>query len=95
VAVIKSFRDKETQKLFEGRKSRAVSQQAVRRAMRKLAQLDAVEDVGELSLPPGNKLEKLTGERAEQWSVRIDGQYRICFRFRDGHAYDVEATDYH
>lgn len=78
-----------------GRKSKAVSGEAVRRAQRKLAQLDQVERVEELRLPPGNKLHKLGGERQGQWAIRVNDQYRICFRFEDGHAYDVEATDYH
>ena len=78
-----------------GRRSKAVSAEAVRRAQRKLAQLDQVEQVEELRLPPGNKLHKLGGERQGQWAIRVNDQYRICFRFEDGHAYDVEATDYH
>lgn len=78
-----------------GRRSKAVSGEAVRRAQRKLAQLDQIERVEELRLPPGNKLHKLGGERQGQWAIRVNDQYRICFRFADGHAYDVEATDYH
>jgi toxin HigB-1 len=94
--VIKSFKDRETQRLFMGRRSKAVSGEAVRRAQRKLAQLDQVERVEELRLPPGNNLHKLGGERQGQWAIRVNDQYRICFRFEDdGHAYDVEATDYH
>lgn len=93
--MIKSFKDKETQKLFMGRKSNAVSGQVVRRAQLKLAQLDQVEDVEELRIPPGNKLHKLGGDRETQWAISINNQYRICFRFEDGDAYDVEATDYH
>ncbi|MEW6637294.1 MAG: type II toxin-antitoxin system RelE/ParE family toxin [Actinomycetota bacterium] len=93
--MIKSFRDKETQKLFMGRKSKAVSGQAVRRAQRKLAQLDQVESVEELRIPPGNRLHKLTGDREGQWAISINDQYRICFHFENGNAYEVEATDYH
>jgi proteic killer suppression protein len=93
--VIKSFKDKETQKLFMGRKSKAVSGQAVRRAQLKMAQIDLVESVEELKVPPGNKLHKLGGEREGQWAISVNNQYRICFRFEDGDAYDVEATDYH
>lgn len=78
-----------------GRKSRAVSQQAQRKALRKLEQLDSVEGVEEMAIPPSNRLHKLSGDREEQWAVSVDKQYRICFRFEDGHAYDVEATDYH
>ncbi|HZB07830.1 MAG TPA: type II toxin-antitoxin system RelE/ParE family toxin [Rubrobacter sp.] len=95
--MIRSFKDKETQRLFEGRRSRAVSQQARRRAQVKLAQLDRVESVEELAKPPGNRLHKLGGDREGQWAIRIDGQYRICFYFDEsaGEAHDVEATDYH
>jgi toxin HigB-1 len=93
--MIKSFKDKETQRLFMGRKSKAVSGEAVRRAQRKLAQLDQVESLEELRRPPGNRLHKLSGEREDKWAISINDQYRICFRFEDGHAYDVEATDYH
>ncbi len=78
-----------------GRKQKAVSAQAARRAQIKLAQLDQVESVEELKVPPGNRLHKLGGDREGQWAISIDKQYRICFRFEDGDAYDVEATDYH
>ena len=93
--MIKSFKDKETQKLFMGRKSKAVSGQAVRRAQLKMAQIDLVESIEELKVPLGNKLHKLGGEREGQWAISVNDQYRICFRFEDGDAYDVEATDYH
>jgi proteic killer suppression protein len=93
--VIKSFKDKETQKLFMGRRSKAVSEQTARRAQIKLAQLDQVESVEELKIPPGNRLHALGGDREGQWAIRINEQYRICFRFENGDAYDVEATDYH
>ena len=78
-----------------GRRSRAVSGQAVRRAQIKLAQLDQVESVEELKIPPGNRLHALGGDREGQWAIRINDKYRICFRFESGDAYDVEATDYH
>ena len=78
-----------------GRRSRAVSGQAVRRAQVKLAQLDQVESVEELEVPPGNRLHALGGDREGRWAIRINDQYRICFRFESGDAYDVEATDYH
>ncbi|HET7481078.1 MAG TPA: type II toxin-antitoxin system RelE/ParE family toxin [Rubrobacteraceae bacterium] len=69
----------------------------MRRAQLKLAQLDQVGSVEELRKPPGNKLHKLGGDREGQWAIRINDQYRICFRFDNeaGDAYDVEATDYH
>jgi proteic killer suppression protein len=93
--MIKSFRDKETPRLFMGRKSKAVSGEVVRRAQLKLVQLDQVESVEELRLPPGNRLHELGGDRDGQWAININDRYRICFRFEDGDAYDVEATDYH
>ena len=93
--MIKSFEDKETQKLFAGRGSRAVSGPAVRRARIKLELLDGVESVEELRVPPGNRLHKLGGDREGQWAIRVNDQYRICFRFENGDAYDVEVTDYH
>jgi proteic killer suppression protein len=93
--VIKSFKDKETQKLFMGRKSKAVSQGAVQRARRKLAQIEVVGSIEELGRVPGNKLHKLGGKRKGQWAINVDQQYRICFYFEAGDAYDVEATDYH
>lgn len=93
--MIKSFRDKGTESIFRGRGSRAVSEQATRKALRKMKQLDSVESLEEMRFPPGNRLHKLHGDREGQWAVSVDDQYRICFRFEDGHAYDVEATDYH
>jgi toxin HigB-1 len=93
--MIKGFADKETERLFRGRKSRAVPAQIRERALAKLLVLDAATEVEELRVPPGNRLEKLRGERAGQWSIRINQQYRICFSFEGGDAYDVEITDYH
>jgi proteic killer suppression protein len=93
--MIKSFGSKETQKLFMGRKSKAVSGQAARKAQLKLAQLNEAESVEEMAVPPGNKLHKLGGSREGQWAISVNDQYRICFRFEDGDAHDVQATDYH
>ena len=93
--MIKGFADKETERLFRGRKSRAVPAQIRERALAKLLVLDAATEVEELRVPPGNRLEKLRGERAGQWFIRINQQYRICFSFEGGDAYDVEITDYH
>lgn len=64
-------------------------------ARRKLTQLNRVRDLRELSVPPGNRLERLRGDRVEQHSIRINDQYRICFRWENGYADDVEVTDYH
>lgn len=78
-----------------GRRSRAVPGGVARRALLELAQLDRVESVEELKVPPGNRLHKLGGDREGRWAISINEQYRICFRFEDGDAHDVEATDYH
>ena len=93
--MIKSFADRETERLFRGRGSRAVPTQIRERALAKLLTLNAVNDVEELRVPPGNRLEKLRGDREGQWSIRINQQYRICFAFEGGDAYEVEITDYH
>lgn len=93
--MIKSFADKETRKLFEGGKSKAVPPDVRERAESKLAILDAATDLEDLRVPPGNRLEALKGDRAGQHSIRINRQYRVCFVWEDGDAHDVEITDYH
>ena len=93
--MIKSFRGRETRRVFERERSRRLSPDVQRLALRKLLILDAAEELGELRVPPGNRLEKLSGDRAGQYSIRINDQWRICFRWRNGDAYDVEITDYH
>lgn len=94
-AVIISFRDKETERIF----NRFVSKRFPRKiqiiARRKLVMLDASNRVDDLRIPPGNRLEALKGNRKGQHSIRINDQWRICFRWRSGNAYDVEITDYH
>lgn len=93
--MIKSFADEETARVFRGRRSRRLSAQLWSQGTRKLLLLNATESLAELSVPPGNRLEKLKGDRAGQHSIRINDQWRICFVWRDGNAYDVEITDYH
>ncbi len=93
--MIKSFADKETAKLFRGRRSTAVPEQLRERALSKLLVLDAATDVEDLRVPPGNRLEKLHGNREGQWSIRINQQYRVCFALEGGDAYYVEIVDYH
>ena len=93
--MIKSFRDKETEKLFSRQFSRRVPPNLHRIAWRKLAILDAAERLEDLQVPPGNRLEKLKGEREGQYSIRINDQWRICFRWSEGDAYEVEIGDYH
>ena len=91
--MIRSCRDRETEKLFHRVLSRKF--QKIERAARlKLGFLDAATALGDLMLP-GLRLEKLLGNRAGQYSIRINEQYRICFRWREGDAYEVEVTDYH
>ncbi len=92
--MIKSFADKDTERVFSGRRPKKLPAQILDRAEAKLLILDSVVEVGELGQPPGNRLEQLKGDRAGQWSVRINQQYRICFVWSDD-AYDVEITDYH
>lgn len=93
--MIRTFSDTETEKLFNDERSRRLPQDIQRRARRKLLMLDQARDVNDLRTPPGNRLELLSGDRAGQHSVRINRQWRICFRFSDGDAFDVEITDYH
>jgi proteic killer suppression protein len=93
--VIKSFRDKETQKVWTRERSKKFSPDLQHMAQRKLSILDAAESLQDLRLPPGNRLEKLAGKRQGQHSIRINDQWRVCFRWSDGDAYDVEIADYH
>jgi proteic killer suppression protein len=92
--VIRTFRDRETEALVEGRRSRRLANVA-RVAQRKLQQLNAASQLGDLAVFPGNRLEALSGNRRGQHSIRVNDQYRICFVWRDGDAYDVEIVDYH
>ncbi len=93
--MIRSFRDKETERVFARKRSRKLAQDIQRVAQRKLAILDAAQSLQDLRAPPGNRLEKLSGNRKGQHSIRINDQWRICFRWEEGNAYDVEITDYH
>jgi len=93
--VIRSFRDRETEKLFRRERSRAVSGELQRVALRKLVMLDAASSLADLRVPPGNRLEALHGNRAGQHSIRINERWRVCFVWKDGGAQDVEIVDYH
>ena len=93
--MIVSFANKETEKLFATGKSKKLSPEIITRAIMRLTQLDNVREVSDLLLPPSNHLEALSGNRAGQWSIRINNQWRICFCFKSGDAIDVEITDYH
>jgi proteic killer suppression protein len=92
---IKSWACELTRELFERDRNRIVPPQVARRARKKLLLVDAAAEIAFLRVPPGNRLEKLRGNRVGQWSVRINDQYRICFIFRSGDAYDVRIVDYH
>ena len=94
-AVIKSFRDAETEQVWEERVSLRLPRAIQSRALMKLQQLNAAGDLRDLRIPAGNQLEKLTGDRAGQWSIRINEQWRICFDWTAGHAEHVEICDYH
>ncbi|MCK9532902.1 MAG: type II toxin-antitoxin system RelE/ParE family toxin [Gammaproteobacteria bacterium] len=93
--MIKTFRDRESAALFADERVRRLPPEIRQHARRKLLILDQVSSVEELRIPPGNRLEPLSGDRTGQWSIRINAQWRICFRFEDGHAWDVEIVDYH
>ena len=92
--MIQSFHDPDTQQLFEARSSRRWSSIAAV-ALRKLDQIEASVSLNDLRTPPGNRLESLKGNRAGQHSIRINGQYRICFMWKADGAHEVEITDYH
>ena len=92
--MIRSFRSAETERLFRRepvRRFKAIERQA----LRKLDMLDAAEELRSLSTLPGNQLERLKGDRRGQYSIRINDQWRVCFDWQDGHAYEVEIVDYH
>jgi proteic killer suppression protein len=93
--MIKSFRDKETEKIFNRQFSNKLPQKIRRIARKKLVILDAVPELNDLRVPPGNQLEALKGDRKGQHSIRINDQWRICFRWHAGDSFDVEITDYH
>ena len=94
--MIWGFRNEETRKFWETGKSRRIPPASLRRAtLRKLFTLDSAARLEDLRVPPGNRLEALKGDRAGQHSIRINDQFRICFVWRDGNAYDVEVVDYH
>jgi proteic killer suppression protein len=92
--MIKRFNCRETQALFEGKRSPRFSNIASV-AIRKLQMLHAVERLESLRIPPQNRLEALKGDRKGQWSIRVNDQWRVCFVWKDGAAWDVEIVDYH
>ena len=93
--MIKSFADRETQSLYLTGASRRLPPDVTRRALRKLEYVDLASRLDDLRVPPGNRLHALEGDRNGQYSISVNDQWRICFRFEDGDAHDVEITDYH
>jgi proteic killer suppression protein len=93
--MIRTFRDKETEQLFNRLIARRFPANLHQSMWRKLAILNAAERLEDLRIPPGNRLEKLSGKRAGQYSIRVNDQWRICFEWQEGNAYKVEITDYH
>ena len=92
---IKSWASDKTQKLFEREQNMIVPPHVSSRARRKLLMLHAAAEIEFLKAPPGNRLEKLKGDRTGQWSLRINDRFRLCFVFRAGNAYQVRIVDYH
>jgi toxin HigB-1 len=93
--MIRSFADKETERVWDGMHSRRLPQDIQDVALRKLRILNRVRTVEELAIPPGNRLERLRGDRKAQWSIRLNIQWRICFNWENGDAHNVEIADYH
>jgi proteic killer suppression protein len=93
--MIRSVSGKDAERLFQREPVRRLPPSLLRVGLRKLVQLDAATTLDDLRVPPGNRLEKLSGDRAGQHSIRINDQWRICFRWRDGDAFEVEIVDYH
>ena len=95
IDMIRTFRDQQTENIFRRQRVKGFSRDVQRAALRKLVILDAAELLDDLRVPPGNRLEKLKGDRKGQYSIRVNDQWRICLVWSDGDAYDVEITDYH
>jgi len=93
--VIKSFADKQTEEFWVTGKLRRLPPDIARRALRKLTAINETQQVEHLRVPAGNRLHALGADRAGQYSISVNDQWRICFRFEDGRAYDVEICDYH
>jgi len=92
--MIRSFKNRDTEQVFDGFRSRRIPVMIQRRAQRKLLILHAASTLQDVRVPPGNRLEKLVGYK-EIYSIRINNQWRVCFVWRDSHAHDVEIVDYH
>jgi len=95
VDVIKTFKDSEAKKIYSRERSRKLPSDIQQVALRKLRMINNAKNINDLRIPPANRLEKLSGNRAGQYSIRINDQWRVCFTWQDGDALDVEITDYH
>jgi proteic killer suppression protein len=93
--MVQTFASGETERFFATGKSRRLPPEILKRAAMRLTQLDGATCLEDLHIPPSNKLEALSHDRSGQWSIRINDQWRVCFRFKNGDAYDVEIVDYH
>ncbi|MEO5588649.1 MAG: type II toxin-antitoxin system RelE/ParE family toxin [Gemmatimonadaceae bacterium] len=93
--MIKSFADRDREHLFNRERVKRFPAELLRTMLRKLVSLDAADALPDLRIPPGNRLEKLKGHRAGQYSIRINDQWRICFDWKGGDAHNVEIVDYH
>ncbi|MBI4564743.1 MAG: type II toxin-antitoxin system RelE/ParE family toxin [Planctomycetes bacterium] len=93
--MIRSFRNAETERVFSGIRSRSFPPEIQRAALRKLIMIHRSGTLADLRVPPANRLEKLSGGRKGQYSIRINDQWRVCFRFQEGDVWDVEIVDYH
>ena len=93
--MIRSFADAETERFYTAGRSRRLPPEIRKRAGMRLTQLNAAHRIEDLRLPPSNRLEALKHDRAGQWSIRVNDQWRVCFRFENGDAFDVQIVDYH
>jgi proteic killer suppression protein len=93
--MIRSFRETEAENIYARQRSKKLPTDIQQVALRKMRMLNNALNINDLRIPPANRLEKLSGNRAGQYSIRINDQWRLCFEWRDGDAYEVEITDYH
>ncbi|MFZ3065211.1 MAG: type II toxin-antitoxin system RelE/ParE family toxin [Nitrospirota bacterium] len=93
--MIKSFKNRETEKIYSREVSKKLPTDVQQVALRKLRMINNAKNINDLRIPPANRLEKLSGNREGQYSIRINDQWRICFIWQDGDAHNVEITDYH
>lgn len=93
--MIKSFRDDEADRIFHRLPSRKLPHTIHRVALRKLVMIDAATDINDLRVSPANHLEQLRGDRKGKYSIRVNDQWRVCFVWEDGNAYEIEISDYH